>query len=522
MLETEMRRCLFSKAKRADTSFPVKPASISMVVHALVCAVFFVSGRLYAASSSPSSGDAAREAQWVLAAAEFTLIDVPETYASYAQLVPKLVLNRLNAAQIRLVGVDEKRNRALQVLLNERMERVSERREALFKKNSLFFSTETDEGKNEARRTYDELIEEKQRAVDEIDAEIEGKIFNKNGEGETENVPVVFWKGGASLYAPKEGVPLAESLYDDGVSGLITGEIRDIGGYMYVSVEIDTGYGAVATSAVSHTAHYDDLNDVVFHLAVSLVPQIANRRPVSLYVSVQPEEAFVFVDGFLVQNRERPVVVFAGAHTIEASASGFASSIRTADFIDDDEFEVSISLNPLKKISVAFNTDNFPASLFLQTQYFGTTPQEVSLPFSPAVGELVHDDVQTFFVFNPDADEFPEGAVLSTDLVPDKKNTERRIERQRKVLYWSLGLLYLALPAAFLIRGEADARSNAYNSGRLEATQENVDNINSWILAGNITTGICIGLGVNLVFQLVRYMLAVEQVTPQEPELRWK
>ena len=77
----------------------------------------------------------------------------------------------------------------------------------------------------------------------------------------------------------------------------------------------------------------------------------------------------------------------------------------------------------------------------------------------------------------------------------------------------------MALPAAFLIRGEADSRLNAYNSGRLEQTQENVDNINAWITAGNITTGICIGLGINLVFQLVRYILAAEQATPQQPEL---
>ncbi len=452
-----------------------------------------------------------------MAASEFTLVDVPENYSSYSELVPKLILNRLASAQIRLVGIDEKRSRIIRALLNDRMKLVSDRREIFFKRDSLFFSPDSSAEKKEERRNYDKLIEEKNEAIKALDDKIEKDFFNSEGELQDENVPVYLWKDGDTLYSPDKNISLAESLYKNGISGLVTGEIRDIGGYMYVSASIDTGYGNVVSTAVTDAAHYDDLRDIVFHLSLSLASQIANRRPVKLHVSVSPEDASVFIDNFLVHSDDNPVVVFAGKHTIEASAPGFAASIRTEDFIESDEFEININLKPMKNVNVAFNTKNFPASIFLRTQYFGRTPQTISLPAYSLIGEVVHDDVQTFFVLNPDSD-LPDDITLVTEIIPDKTNTEQRIEKQRKILYWSLGLLYLALPAAFLIRGEADSRVNAYNSGRLSQTQENIDGINSWVLAGNITTGVCIGLGLNLVFQLVRYMIAVEQVTPKQPD----
>ncbi len=488
-----------------------------------VLAVFLAAVPCAAAEGTDNTDNAGAaggtfENGWVVAASEFELVDVPEVYSSYAELVPSLLLDRLLTAQIRLVGIDEKRSRMLQVKLNERIKLVSERRELVLNRDSLFFSPESSLEKDESKAGYDELIEEKNSEIQALDAEIEEDFFSGKDNIEDENVSVVLWKNGDTLYTPAEDRSLAESLYNDGISALVTGEIRDIGGYMYISASLDTGYGNVASTAVSRTAHYDDLQDVIFHLSLSLASQVANRRPVRLHVSVYPEDASVFIDSFLIQDGERPVVVFAGTHTIEASAPGFASSIRTADFIENDEFEINITLKPLEKMNLAFDTKKVPASIFFRTQYFGQTPQTVSLPAFPMVGEAVHGDVQTFFVLNPGPD-LPEDVTLVTEVVPDKKNTEKRIEKQRKIFYWSLGLLYMALPAAFLIRGEADSRLNAYNSGRLEQTQENVDNINAWITAGNITTGICIGLGINLVFQLVRYILAAEQATPQQPEL---
>ncbi len=494
------------------------------------------------AAAQPSASAASEEngEGWVLAASAFELYGVPEEYAAYATLMPLLIIDRLGAAQVRFVNADERQARELRERFNDRMSLVDERRNLIFSRDSLFFSFDDDDEKKEKRDEYNEMIEEKNKEIAELDKALSEDLLSdedeneKNGESrgrrrrnrevrETENpvkenLPVIFRvEGEESLYKPQEGVSLAQSLYRDGISGLLTGEIRDIGGYMYVSASVETGYGAVSSERVSYTAHYDDLEDAVEFFAFSLLPQISNRQPVRLYISALPEDADVFVDGVMVHNMNEPVAVFAGTHTIEASAQGYAASILTTDFTESDEFNVDISLLPLESVKVIFDTGDLPASLFLRTQYFGAALQEAEIPAIPQIGEVVYGDVQTFFVFNPSSGLASfDDRLLTASVSPDEQTAERRISRQRRILYWSLGALYLALPAAFLLTGEANSRTNAYNMGRLTDS----DSIRPWTIAGNVSVGVCIALGVNLVIQAARYLIAANQVVPREVEFR--
>ena len=485
-----------------------------------------------AAAQSSNEGKDGEDEGWTLSAAAFELFDVPEEYATYATLVPLLIIERLGAAQTRFVGADERRERELRELYNKRMSLIEERRSLIYSRDSLFFSFDDDAEKKEKREEYDEMIEEKNKEIAELERQIsgeppaeEGGRGRRRGRGrgrnaaerhERESLPVVFRvEGEESLYKPREGVSLAQSLYRDGISGLLTGEIRDVGGYMYISASIETGYGSLATERILHAAHYDDLESAVDFLSASLLPHISNREPVLLYISAEPAGADVFVDGVMVHDIDEPVAVFAGMHTIEASAEGYAASILTAEFAESDEFDVDISLLPLESVNVVFDTGEQPASLFLRTQYFGATPREVELPAIPQIGEVVYGDVQTFFVFNPGGG-LPSAESLTASVSTDEQAAERRISNRRRALYWSLGALYLALPAAFLLAGEANARTIAYSEGRLADSES----IRPWTIAGNVSVGVCIALGVNLIVHAVRYLMAANQVVPRQAELR--
>ena len=237
-----------------------------------------------------------------------------------------------------------------------------------------------------------------------------------------------------------------------------------------------------------------------------------------LYITAEPEGAAVTVDGVLVHDTDEPVAVFAGPHTIEASAQGYAASILAADFTESDEFDVDISLLPLESVKVVFDTGEQPAELFLRTQHFGAAPQEVEIPALPQIGEAVYGDVQTFFIFNP-ATGLPPSAqngAVTASVAPDKQAADKRISKIRRALYWSLGALYLALPVAFVLMGESNSRTIAYNEGRITDTGD----VQPWTIAGNVSVGVCIALGVNLIVQAVRYLRAANQVIPREAELR--
>lgn len=463
---------------------------------------------------------------WVLAASAFTLKGVPEPFSAYAELTPRLLLEELGVVQIRFVGLEESRAQELLRLAEERDRLAAVRRDLIFSRDLLFFSLDNPSARQRARKDYDGRLEETERDLALLDEQTEGVLAagTEKAGGAADpadagisagDVPVTFRSAEDGLYTPREGISLARSLHQDGISGLLCGEIRDVGGYMHISVSLETGNGAPAET-VSVTAPYADLEEAVYRLSLSLVPRLSGRQPVQLFFSVFPQNTSVFVDGVPVEDLQAPVTVFSGRHTIEASAPEFSASVRTEDFTESGEYSVEISLVPQETVRVVFDTGGESAALFFRTRYFGHTPAEIRMPALPRIGELVRNDVQTFFLFDPAGAGADPERVQTVSVSLDEKNAEQRIEKQRKILYWSLGALYLALPAAFLIRGEADSRLNARAGGRLPDSE----NVDPWVMAGNAATGVCIGLGVNLLVQIIRYAIAAEQVTPRRAEFR--
>ena len=150
--------------------------------------------------------------------------------------------------------------------------------------------------------------------------------------------------------------------------------------------------------------------------------------------------------------------------------------------------------------------------MFFETRHFGTTSFTAEIPAKTLIGEALHGDARTYFIHEyTDTTEGTRSVIIPVNRV----NTEQRIERQRKVLYWSLGLLYCSLPVSMISRGIAMNKMQAYNDGRIEPTQENIDEINNWVMVSDISRGVSIALGVNFLFQLVRYLIAADQTIPK-------
>ena len=55
----------------------------------------------------------------------------------------------------------------------------------------------------------------------------------------------------------------------------------------------------------------------------------------------------------------------------------------------------------------------------------------------------------------------------------------------------------------------------AYNDGKIASTPKVIADINQWSLISDVSQGVTIALGVNFLFQLVRYIVAANQTIPK-------
>jgi len=474
----------------------------------------YLSGMAWAeetATASGAAGSAARP-KWIITAEEFPMDGVPPVYAAYSTVIPGLLLDGIAGIQSRMVFADERQARTMKDLSEKRLKLVQDRAKLLLERDKIILSDDSSGTKGKKRRDLNRDIKAKDAELDSIDETI-GVKMAEDRIVDNEEAPIEIWKKGAELYKRAADISLAGSLLKDGISAVITGKIRDIGGYMFVEATIDTGYGGTPSVTVSEAVPYEDLEIVVSLLVSRLLPGMTNRVPVRLNVDLEPESARLFIDGRLIQDTSIPITVFSGEHTMSSSAQGFLSSERTARFEGRDTFNVRIRLEEEKLVSVTFDTKRMPADIFFHTKYLGETPEEVSLPSFPTIGEAISEGGKTYFLFSPEAIEGMDSPRLT--IRDNKRDTGKSIERQRNILYWSLGLLYISLPVSMLSYGIAENKYRAWQDGKFQNDDEIVDDINTWTRVSNISKWVSVGLGANFAFQLVRYIIAANQTIPK-------
>ncbi len=450
--------------------------------------------------------------KWVLAAEPFVLKDVPTVYQSHGEVLPGMLLSYLARINTRNVLPEETQSRKLRELEDIRIQYLLERNELEKSCDVLLLSDATTAEKKKTRRDLIEKIEEKNLQIQEVEEAIQ-RQKNEDKILEESLMDLVLWKDGKELYTRREGVSLARSLAKDDVSGLISGTIEDIGGYFLVSVVLDTGYGKTKDIFFREAMPHDGVQEILDRLTDRLVPELSNRRPITINFSVDPPEAKLFIDNRLVQDHASPVRLFTGEHSIQISSPGYEPAERTATFDTLDRYTVSVALKPLETVTVAFDTGNQDASVYFETRYFGTQSFTAEIPARTLIGEALHGDAKTFFIYPHSGDNSMKNRSMSIKV--NRVNTEKRIERQRKVLYWSLGFLYCSLPVSMITWGVATNKMQAYDDGRLARTTNTSDEVNKWIAIADVSRGVSIALGVNFLFQLVRYIIAADQTLPK-------
>lgn len=457
---------------------------------------------------------AAEDKGWVLAAEKFSVEDIPPVYEGVAEAIPQLILSRVGNLKDRAVLPDEQKSRELAALSQSRMKLITERAALVLERDKVLLSADGSFTKRRNRAKAEKAVRVKEKEISALDGKIQ-KLAESVLEGtETENIEL--WESGSKLYSRASGVSLGKSLVDSKISGLITGTVKDLAGYLLVTAQVETGIRDLPAVTVTEAAPYDELDGLVSTLTARLLPELSMKAPVVLELSVTPESSVLFVDSKRIEDFSVPVTVFSGEHSISVSAEGYRSAIRTYDFAGADAFRVSIELEVEPTVSVAFDTGNVPASVYFHTRYLGETPFIAELPAIKTVGEVTVGDVKTFFIFDPA--ELSGTGTNSASIRANVVGTKDRIEKRRRVFYGSLAALYLSIPLSMISYGINVNMATAYEDDKIAHTQENLDEIRNWYQVSTISRGVTIGLGLNVAFQLFRYILAAEQAVPKYTE----
>ena len=452
---------------------------------------------------------------WSITAAKFTLTDVPELYASYATALPTMLNLFCAVPASRLVTPEEKKARQLPDYTAKKLALIRERGALIAERDSLYLAVISEKEKIKQTAALNKKIKAKEADIQKAQEKIDRLLADTSFTAET--LPVMVWKDGGRVFELPEYANIPQTLKTENISAVINGTVQDLAGYMYVSVVLTTGLPGMPEYRFSEAGAYQSIEAVARSLAAQIMTAIKNTQPATVVLSVEPEDAEVYLDNELLAAAEGTFYIYEGSHRLEVIASGYDSAGKTIEAHAGKDYLLKISLKKEKSISVGFEFTKPAADVFLHTQYFSGTPFQTDIPTGKTTAvSFSYDDVKTYVVLRPDKFIRQGETAYQLQVSLNKENTKTLIDRRRNVLYWSLGAFYAALPIFMILQGITADMASAAADSHLRVTEDVEKTYRTLVTASVVVGGLTIGLGINYAVQLGLYLYAADQSIPKE------
>lgn len=452
---------------------------------------------------------------WVLAAEAF---DGDEAVGT---LMPSLILDAIPTTLIRTVSEEEQVFRKLLNLEKELASKKTELEKLVSERDAVIFTTPDEAGRRTKIAEYEKKIADARTVVqnkqDEISA-LEAFDFSAAaGKDDFEKLEesVTFWnKSTSSLYSR----PSEEDKEPSDINALITGSVQVRNGFLYVKAGLLVYPGTIVCNEIVTAGPLSDAALIAEEIASSLVDTIVNAKPVSLSFTVGPaaarKNAEVTVDGMNVQNPESLHTFQSGIHTITVEAPGYAKQTFTRDFSESPRYRIDVQLPQLNSVNLELTASGPSAEnaqVWVAGKSAGLLPAKVTVNGQQVLG-LIQDEngISTYFALDTAGRDMTAGIKLR------QESSQSRIEKARKSLYTSYGLLLVSLPFSFYFYGRMDDAYKAYTNDL--QTMSTADEFYKWQKLERISVCVSIGLGVNMICRMVKYMLAADSVLPEQAE----
>jgi hypothetical protein len=390
--------------------------------------------------------------------------------------------------------------------------------------DKLFFQNISSTEKNKKRIEYENQIKEIENEIQKINE----NLNIKNDFGEVEKIIKI-----ENTFVSNDF--LENFINQDKINGVLSGTVTEQNGFIFVKAKITVLAEETFSYETSSVGTYGDIKEIAGNIAGDFLSFLMNKEKITVSVSVFPEEirnqVSITIDGNLYKNQVEKLSLQQGEHNFSIEAPGFTTR-NFSDSLDDSHksynYSVYLEETSPENLEVFLNAEKIDQAEKSQdelTLYVGgiKTPLEFSedsifasviVENPPVLGEIAVPIVtgteeetkyaSTFFRLT--------GETIKPIIVQSESSSSL-IEKARKRMYTSYGVFLLTLPFSFYTNGRMVDISNTINSGLY--TDEMLRKYNSWKIASQISLGISVSAGVNMLIQLGRYIYTANSVLPQ-------
>jgi hypothetical protein len=460
----------------------------------------------------PAAAPAARapadeEPYWTVGVASFSALNLEAENQYLRHSFPLALRERLASVRLHFFGEEERDGYRRAVIRRAARRQGGEIAKLRRERDALFFQNKDPGELEREQAAYDLRLGQ---AVDELASLA---TLDPAGVEVPERKEVRFAEGPrGEVLLPEAGrAPLAAAA-DQKVNLLIYGSFEEIQGYLYLEVRAVDAALEREVYAYTDAAGREGLAPAMEAAVEGLTKILWGRDWASLAVTASPGQARIYLDDSLLGSGEaRLDFVSPGERTLRVELEGYETLTRTLQVQPYSLTELELGLEKLPESLIAVGSDPAGAALYRGSTWLGVTPLEVARPQTLSRFLLrlegFRDEPLYLGPTSP--------ATVSLALAAAEADPFVRQKRERNRFYAAFGLFALSLPLPIfswaLVGDYMVGYQNALDLGDFNEAQR-LQSIGTGFYYTYLgTLGLSVGLAVNMVLQLVRYVRAADR-----------
>lgn len=505
--------------------------------------------------------------KWVIAAEQFEVNQINQNdkfLEGISKTIPQLILEKLDANIVRNIYPDEKFERKQYELKKERMSLFLQLSSLTKTRDSFVLYNYTENELKLKQREQDKKINDVKKKINEnleklkeSEAQFEEDVKNYNSkQNQSKNdfqkfvdlfkhffsskddlyttEDVAFYNNSFSnLYVrpakligkPYESKEFELEMVNAKINTLLTGKINKVGDFYSITVDAYLYPGAKKIITVTDVGSANDFEMICTNIARSIIPVLSNAIPVEIVLNITNEDIKFdqidfFIDDALQSNVSDQIIVQSGVHYIQFVCPGYKSISTSYYFEGNKKYKIDITFEKediktlnIQSIKPVQGTFYANGTVGIQENEF-SNKAKIKINDTLILGSFISSDGKQGFFY------IPEKLVIENANLAVKLNLQNKgetVESRRKKMYWSYSLLTISLMPTLFTYGNLNSTINRYNNGK-----ESLSTVKNWQTGFYVSAGISIGCGIFFVYELVRYLMAANQVVPNKARFAYQ
>lgn len=505
--------------------------------------------------------------KWVIAAEQFEVNQINQNdkfLEGISKTIPQLILEKLDANIVRNIYPDEKFERKQYELKKERMSLFLQLSSLTKTRDSFVLYNYTENELKLKQREQDKKINDVKKKINEnleklkeSEAQFEEDVKNYNSkQNQSKNdfqkfvdlfkhffsskddlyttEDVAFYNNSFSnLYVrpakligkPYESKEFELEMVNAKINTLLTGKINKVGDFYSITVDAYLYPGAKKIITVTDVGSANDFEMICTNIARSIIPVLSNAIPVEIVLNITNEDIKLnqidfFIDDALQSNVSDQIIVQSGVHYIQFVCPGYKTVSTSYYFEGNKKYKIDITFEKediktlnIQSIKPVQGTFYANGTVGIQENEF-SNKAKIKINDTLILGSFISSDGKQGFFYIPEKIVI-ENANLAVKL--NLQNKGETVESRRKKMYWSYSLLTISLMPTLFTYGNLNSTINRYNNGK-----ESLSTVKNWQTGFYVSAGISIGCGIFFVYELVRYLMAANQVVPNKARFAYQ